>query len=291
MILKLRPVDVDLLNRTIENKILFESLFIHEKWIPPRVYDSDDRIENPIVTVTITSCKRLSLFLQTMESFMRCVDDRHLFVKEYICIDDNSSDEDRERMKRDFPFVKYVMKDERSKGHAKSMQMITQLVTTPYVFHIEDDWIFHNRVSIGDMLEIMLDQPTTLRQVCVNKNYDINSERRSKGGIEHFTRGNLRYFIHEYCNSDDFFNKYGNDVKTCCYWPHFSLQPSVIDTRIFSEIEFEETTHFEMAFAHKYTAKGWKTAFLQESNAKHIGKNAWEFDRQNAYELNDIRQY
>jgi hypothetical protein len=141
------------------------------------------------------------------------------------------------------------------------------------------------------MLEIMLDQPSTLRQVCVNKNYDIDSNRRSKGGIEHFTRGNLRYFIHEYCTLDAFKEKYGNNVMTCCYWPHFSLQPSVIDTQIFKDIQFENTAHFEMAFANNYTLKGWKTAFLQESNTKHIGKNKWEHDRQNAYELNDIRQF
>jgi hypothetical protein len=288
MIMLLRPVDTDILNRTVENKILFESMYVTEKWIPPHI--SNNNHDQPFVTVTITSCKRLPLFLQSMESFMRCVDDKSLFT-EFLCIDDNSSEEDRQKMKQEFPFIKYIMKDEQSKGHVKSMQMIAQLVTTPYIFHMEDDWLFHNRVSVSDMLEIMLDQPTTLRQVCVNKNYDVNSDRRSKGGLEHFTRGNLRYFIHEYCDPDMFYKKYGNGLMTCCYWPHFSLQPSLIDTRIFSDIEFEDTLNFEMAFAHKYAEKGWKSAFLQESNTTHIGKNTWEHDRKNAYELNDVRQY
>lgn len=295
MIMLLRPVNVELLNRTIENKILFEPMFTREKWISSHI---ENQAPVPIVTVTITSCKRLSLFLQTMESFMRCVCDKG-FIKEYICIDDNSSEEDRQQMKRDYPFVKYIMKDETTKGHVKSMQMITSLINTPYIFHLEDDWLFHNRVSISDMLEIMLDQPMILRQVCVNRNYNVNSTRRSVGGLEHFTRGNLRYFVHEHCTLDVFSEKYGRDVMSCCYWPHFSLQPSLIDASIFKEIEFEDlsnndsslSSHFEMTFARKYTNKGWKTAFSQESNTTHIGKNLWEHDRQNAYELNNVRQF
>lgn len=291
MIMSMRPVNKEMLNRTIENKILFESMYKTHKWIPSHINtEIQKKSQVPIVTVTITSCKRLSLFLQTMESFMRCVCDKG-FIKEYICVDDNSSEEDRHKMKQEYPFVKYIMKDESSKGHVKSMQMLTSLIETPYIFHLEDDWLFHNRVSLYDMLEIILDQPTTLRQVCVNKNYDVDSTRRSKGGFEHFTSGNLRYFVHEHCSLDVFSEKYGHDSMSCCYWPHFTLHPSLIDTRIFNEIEFEDSPHFEMTFARKYANKGWKTAFLQESNATHIGKNLWEHDRQNAYELNNIRQF
>ena len=198
-------------------------------------------------------------------------------------------------MRKTFPFFRFVMKNESEKGHVKSMQMITRdVVTTPFVLHLEDDWFFYNRICISDMIEILMDRPDEVKQVCINKNYDNNSEKRCKGGIEFYTAGNLRYFIHEYCTTDEekraFAIKYG-DCLTCNYWPYYSLQPSLVSSDIFRELSFEEEPHFELAFAKRYAERGWKTAFLQESNTRHIGKNIWDVEGQNAYELNNVKQF
>lgn len=284
---QLRPKCSALLERCISNKLLFEKDHEENKW----TYLPTSNKRNPVVTVTITSCKRLPLFLRTVESFIRCCVDKHL-IKEFICIDDNSSDEDRTIMMNTFPFFRYIFKGPEDRGHAKSMQMLVKEVKTPYMLHLEDDWLFFDRVSISDMIEIMRNEET-VKQVAINKNYNVIPEKRIIGGDERFTAGNLRYFLHEQCTTDqerrDFDKKHGFG-PSCNYWPHFTLQPSLIDTTIFSEIPFEQVPHFEMAFANKFVEHGFKTAFVQGVTTRHIGKNLGE-DGLNAYELNNVRQF
>lgn len=286
-IFQLRPKNSALLERAIRNKLLFEKIHENDEY----TYDSPTRDSNPQVTVTITSCLRLPLFLRTINSFMRCCVDTHL-IKEFICIDDNSSSQDRACMVNTFPFIHFIFKSQQDKGHVKSMQMLAKLVTTPYMLHLEDDWLFFDRVSISDMLEIM-GHNENIRQVAINKNYTTCPEMRVIGGDERFTAGNLRYFIHEYCVTEE--ERRAFDIKhgvgqSCNYWPNFTLQPSLIQTRIFQDIQFEDVPHFELAFAKQYTAQGFTTAFLQGVTTRHIGKNIGE-DGMNAYELNDVSQF
>lgn len=296
-IFALRPRDSNVLERAISNKLLYEKEYTEEAWkpsIPPKV----PSIAEPVVTLTITTCKRLPLFIKTMESFMRSCVDKHL-IKEFICVDDNSSEEDRKVMQEKFPFFKYIFKGPESKGHAKSMQIIArEAVKTPYIFHMEDDWLFLNPISLSDLIEILIDSNKfNVKQVCVNKNYMEVPERRIIGGAEKYTQGNLRYFIHEHVKTEDdrrkFYLKHGRG-SSCNYWPHYTLQPSLVVSEIFKEIEFEEVKHFERIFANKYEAKGWRTAFHQEINCRHIGRlirEAGQPGKKNAYELNGVEQF
>ena len=47
---------------------------------------------------SITTCKRFDLFEKTINSFIQCCKDV-LLIDKWLCIDDNSSDTDREKMK------------------------------------------------------------------------------------------------------------------------------------------------------------------------------------------------
>src|SRR5687768_17576745 len=63
------------------------------------------------ITITMTTCKRYNLFKDTVHSFINCCQDLHL-AKEWIVIDDNSSGQDRILMKTNFPFIKFIFKNE-----------------------------------------------------------------------------------------------------------------------------------------------------------------------------------
>lgn len=296
-IFALRPRDSEVLERAISNKLLYEKDYTEKAWTPTVVSKVPEAVK-PVITLTITTCKRLPLFIQTMESFMRSCVDKHL-IKEFICVDDNSSDEDRKVMRERFPFFRYIFKGPEDKGHAKSMQIITkEAVNTPYIFHMEDDWLFLNPISLSDLIEIMIESDKFgVKQVCINRNYMEVPERRIVGGEEKYTRGNLRYFIHEHAKTYEdqikFNIKYGYH-HSCSYWPHYTLQPNLVNTIIFNEIKYEEVKHFERVFANRYEAKGWKTAFHQEINCRHIGRlicEAGQPGKKNAYELNDVAQF
>lgn len=293
-ILALRPRDSEVLERAISNKLLFVKEYTEEEWtpsIPSKVPVSAE----PIVTFTITTCKRLPLFIRTMESFMRSCADKHL-IKEFICVDDNSAEKDRKIMKEKFPFFRFIFKDPADKGHAKSMRILSQEANkTPYIFHTDDDWLFLNPIYLSDLIEIMIE--SGVKQVALNRNYMELPEYRIAGGEEKYTQGNLRYFLHEHVKTVEekrrFYLKHG-PRPSCNYWPHYTLQPSLVNTVIFEELEYEEATHFERLFANRYEARGWKTAFHQEINCRHIGRlicEAGQPGKKNAYELNEVKQF
>ena len=98
----------------------------------------------PLVSFTITSCKRFDLFEQTINSFLNCVEDVHL-IDNWYCIDDNSSEEDRHKMKMLYPFFTFYLKTNEEKGHPQSMNIIRNLVKTPYLIHLEDDFKFFSK--------------------------------------------------------------------------------------------------------------------------------------------------
>jgi len=253
----------------------------------------------PLVTVTITSCKRLNLFIQTINSFMNCCTDIHLIDK-WICIDDNSAENDREKMREMYPFITFYFKSQEEKGHPKSMNMIFDLVSTPYIFHLEDDWkFFEQRNYISECMEV-IGTDTKIGQCLINKNYaETSNDYDINGGIQSITQTGLRYYIHEFCNDEEsiekFVEKYG-PCKHCAYWPHFSFRPSLIRMCVLKEIgSFSETApHFEMEYSFRYSNLGYKSAFLETVYCLHTGRltsERFSNNKPNAYELNNEIQF
>lgn len=257
---------------------------------------SNNEIYYPKVTFTITTCKRLELFIETMNSFLNCCTDIHK-ISNWICVDDNSSNEDRQKMKELYPFFQFIFKDENEKGHAKSMNIIRNIVDTPYVFHMEDDWKFFNKRNyITDCLSV-LNHQDVIGQCLINKNYaETELDIRIKGGFYNCTRNNTRYYIHEYCPDElEFKEKYGYCFN-CAYWPHYSLRPSLLKTYIWKELgKFNENTeHFELDYANRYIKKGYISAFLESIYCIHTGRLTSERNNKNilnAYQLNDVDQF
>jgi len=194
-------------------------------------------------------------------------------------------------MKEKYPFIDFIWKTPDEKGHVASMQMIVDRVTTPYLFHMEDDWQFFDGVSIlTDAIEVLEDDDQ-IGQVLLNKNYAELPENDIAGGHEKFTANNLRYFIHEHCRTDservNFSVKYPGKSH-CNYWPHFSLRPSLIRTDIFKHIKFEDIISFEQSFGWKYVNNRYCSAFLQGTRCKHIGRltsDRLSISKLNAYDL------
>jgi len=250
-----------------------------------------------LVTFTITSCKRLDLFKRTMNSFLNCCSDIEKIDK-WLCVDDNSSPEDRKKMEILYPFFTFYWKTPEEKGHPRSMNIIRDRVMTPYVFHMEDDWqFFHKKKYITECMEVL--QHPKIGQCLINKNYsETPGDVGILGGVMNRTPTGLRYFIHEYCPTNDskkeFVKKYGNGPN-CCYWPHFSFRPSLVKTSILKELGpyNEQISHFEMDYSYKYNRK-YISAFLDSIYSIHIGRLTSERNDKtipNAYELNDEAQF
>lgn len=291
-----RHGDADLLSRVHFNKKFFmQVLDKHEEARPFKPYDVS-LCKLPLVTFSVTTCRRLDLFIRTMTGFLENCLDRHL-IHRWICVDDNSSEEDRAAMKEMFPFFEFMWKTPEEKGHPESMQLIAKKVETPFLIHIEDDrMLLDKRHYIKDMIDIF-NHDGSIGQVAFNHNYMETVNDDIKGGDLEKTGNGVFYYVHEYCPTDEdkvrFFKKHGRCVS-CNYYPHFTLSPSMVRTAIFDKVAFKKEKSFEFNFGLRYVAAGFKTVFLPGFHIKHIGRLTSEmndFNKYNAYDLLDTEQF
>lgn len=266
-----------------------------------------EKVVSPHIVFTITTCKRIDLFEKTINSVLNCCTDLHL-IDEWVCVDDNSSEQDREQMRKKYPFFTFVLKDETNKGHARSMNIIRNHVLksgAQYSLHMEDDWkFFEKRDYITQALNV-LSSDNRIGQCLFNKNYaETEADVALCGGDFHTTPNGFRYYIHEMVETDEQRTAWEKKHLSiprryvhCNYWAHYSLRPSVLKTEVYEKVgEFnEQAGHFEMEYAYRYfKTHNYVSAFFEGIYCLHIGRlTSQRFDetKQNAYNLNDESQF
>ncbi len=239
---------------------------------------------NPSVILTMTSCKRLNLFQQTVNSIINNWTDLPM-VDQFIVIDDNSSVEDRVTMVEDYKFIKFIMKSLNQKGHLQSMNLIYDILKKEiptYWIHIEDDFLFfvsmpYVTLGIQGLSELY---HFNVRQIMFNRNYAETFEQINM-------TGHIPYLDNMYS-----FHNYKPGGNQCQYWPHFSFRPSIIDVEaILSLGDFtSDRTFFENDYAQKWTKNGNKTGFFNTITNIHIGRIC-NTEGENAYTLNNVAQF
>jgi len=237
------------------------------------------------IMLTITTCKRIDLFQKTVKSMLKTwtdIDD----VDYFFCVDDASSREDRDAMVNQFPFFNYYMKTSEEKGHRESMNIIWNKldeIKPEFWIHLEDDWLFfRERSYVKDSINLLAKyESQNIHQVVFNRNYGVIYEDLDRvGGID------LKdAILHEHRD--------GLVGKNCGYWPHYSLQPSMVRTKIILDLGnyTSPNVFFEQDYARKYCAAGYKTIFFPMIYSNHIGKQHWEKEGKNAYALNTTNQF
>jgi len=272
---------------------------------------SDD---GPTIIVTMTTCKRFDLFSRTVNPFLTCCTDLGR-VHRRLVVDDNSSDADREQMRKLYPFFEFILKTPEQRGHAKSMNMLRDAVCqstaapdeplADYVFHMEDDWLFLEKKPYVSLLLDVLNHEPSCGQALVNRNY---AERlhddtvRIVGGFHKSTGHEVKYVVHEHYDPEnekaDYDRVQNRTVATQgshAYWPHYSLRPGLMRTKVWQDLgPYDELhRHFEMEYAHRYRDAGFKTAFLDGIFSLHIGKltSEREEDVASAYTLNETKRF
>lgn len=253
------------------------------------------------VTVTMTACKRPDLFFPTVDSLINCCTDLIEYIHDWIVVDDNSDEKDREEMRRKYPFINFVMKTPEEKGHARSMNMLIPRIKTPYFFHLEDDWrFFIPGRFITRCLDVLEENPK-FGQCLLNKSYgeDLFYCGKIGGGYRRYTKNFQRYYIHEYLAGDalqvvhDRLQSLG--LSHSCYWPHYSLRVGLTRTRVLATVgQFNETAqHFEREYAYRYIQCKFLTTYLDNVYCTHTGRKTYERSttKLNAYDLNKERQF
>lgn len=253
-----------------------------------------------LVTLSMTTCKRIDLFKRTMNSFLNACKDIDL-IDRFLIIDDQSSDEDCTEMKELYPFIELIRKKPEDKGHPISMNMIVDMVKTTYCLHLEDDHeFFCHRNYIKPSMRIMLENDD-IRQVLFNENYaEIpNDIDRIGGGDIRKTKNGKKFKVHvHYPMGSSEYNQYMAQINkpSNTHWPHYSFRPALNKVDIWLQTgRFEKEREFERGFAYRYSSLGCKSAFLLGMHHIHIGRTSHDLkagkEVKNAYILNDTRQW
>jgi len=284
-LLGLKNITLNDNHNIIINKIIdrYRPIFTNSNQILPNLKGKKEQIR---VLFSITTCKRLDLFKKTIYSILNNWLDIDK-IDYFLCVDDNSSEEDRNEMKTLFPFFNYIIKKPEERGHRESMNIIwleLQKLKPTFWIHMEDDWMFFQKENYVTKGIQFLDKYETMRinQIVFNKTYGLMySDLDRVGGIE-LEKGLI---LHE--------KRDGLIGKNCAYWPHYSLQPSITRTKVILELGNynSENTFFERDYANNYDANNYKTAFFPSIYSLHIGKQHWETDGKNAYALNEVSQF
>jgi len=238
------------------------------------------------VFLSITTCKRLDLFKQTINSILNTWLDIDK-VNYFFCVDDNSSKKDREYMKTNYSFFDYFFKKETDKGHRSSMNIIwvkLQTIKPKYWIHLEDDWLFFKEDNyVSKSIQILENMESrNIKQILFNRNYAETYEGWNINGGVLIAPGIL-----EHIKADNIPGPH------CAYWPHYSFRPSMVLVETIMELGNYDTvnTFFERDYADNYYAKCYKSAFYNGICCQHIGKLTSDKSGTNAYTLNKLEQF
>jgi len=228
------------------------------------------------IILTFTTCKRLDLFEQTINSIINNWKDIHL-IDSWFCVDDNSSQEDRNIMKEKYPFIEFYFKDQLEKGHLSSMNIIWEkLEGYTYWVHIEDDFLFYKPFYLKEAIDGF--NEINVNQILFNRGYAETID-----DISIPCKQVKSYCIHEYLKE--------TNERNCNYWPHFSFRPSIIQVDCILKVgKFKWGGFFEMEYAKRWVAAGYTSGFLNKITNIHIGKLTKE-SGDNAYSLNGVNQF
>jgi len=126
--------------------------------------------------ISITTCKRINLFKETVYSMLNHWNDIDK-INYWFAVDDYSTQEDRNEMETLFPWIDFYMKTDQQKGYKTSMNIIWNKLyelKPQYWIHIQDDFLFYRKTNYIELaintLESEYCNNHNVKQILFNRN-------------------------------------------------------------------------------------------------------------------------
>ncbi len=200
------------------------------------------------VTICVTSCARLDLLATTLQSFRK-------FNKggTYIVSEDSTDSAVVETLKRTYPDMTILSGTERL-GLMGSIDRIYGAATTPYLFHLEDDWQFDGPVNWPAAIAL-LEARDDVANVCVRAVDEIKEKYRTRSDL--FECAGAKFQIMRRDAHPEFFG--------------WSSNPGLIKRSLYQQYApFKRMLHDQMSGLIK--KDGRTVAYLLPGVARHIGQ-------------------
>lgn len=210
------------------------------------------------VTLVVTSCGRFPLLKKTLESF----DEYNTFpIKEVIITEDSGSDAIHDIIPSHWKAHCKIIINQPKLGQTLSVDLAYSQVTTPYIFHCEDDWEFYRPNFLNDSMELLKSDSKILQVWLRSFHYDIS---------QHYNFISLGTYNRT--NNIGYYHVHNNNKKQC----GFSYNPGLRRLADYKKIApysqydlHEEGT--ESGIAEAYQQHNMFAVILENDAVTHTG--------------------
>ena len=212
------------------------------------------KTSNHDMTFVLTSCGRPDLLDRVLNSFFKY---NTYPIKDYIIVEDSIDQEIYQRLKKDWGHRINFIFNKKKKGQIKSIIDTYKLVTTPYIFHCEDDWVYTRGNFIQESLEILKSDKFIIQVWLESK--------ESASRLDIFS-----YLEQREINNIKF-------SKVICKegweWGHFSFRPGVKRLDDYQRINGYEKYKNELDISVRYKSEGFYTVIVDDPAVIDIGSD------------------
>jgi hypothetical protein len=206
------------------------------------------------ISFTITTCGRLDLLKETIDSFFLSND---YVIDEFIMSDDSLSEDNYNFLKKEFGDIFKILKNEKKYGIFKSVDNLYKNVKNEFIFHCEDDWVFDKKNNFIEKSLDILTNHSDIHQVWIRHEFD---NPHKPNPLINSTKNNTLY------KNIEVWEK---------LWGGFSLNPGLrrkSDYLNFFPNGFSEFKD-EIECSKYLISKKYKTVLLNETSCYHNGYN------------------
>lgn len=201
------------------------------------------------IDLCLTIGRRPSLLRQTLGSLLYRAN-----FKQIIAINDFRDQETNDVFKELCPTGILINLDKQI-GHHRAVDLMYSKVSSPYILHCEDDWLFTSDLMLDESIKL-LEVNKNIGSVCLRKikDFNLNEENNSKKIIQQ--HGDIKF-----CRLDG----------THEQWHGFTFNPHVTSLSQWKEFGPYSAFKKERHISRKLRSSGAFVAYLQPGSCVHIG--------------------
>lgn len=204
------------------------------------------------ITLCLTIGKRPDDLRQTLNSLLSKAQFKHI-----IAINDFADEETNLVFKECCPDGKLICLGHNI-GHHAAIDLMYSKITTPFVFHCEDDWLFDSLINLHD-ITFFLQQHPNITMICLRQLSDMN-----------FSNQDIQQFIEQ----DSPFGKLVDVKSVHAQWYGYSFNPHIATIKTWQQLQpfaqFKKERHVSRTFRKTQQ----HVLFLKHGCCHHIGFNS-----------------
>lgn len=210
--------------------------------------------KNKEITFVMTSCNRFDLLKPTLKSFLQ---HNTYPIHHYIFIEDTEKIEQLKNVIKQFPEVykkATLLHNHPKLGQIKSIDKAYSYVTTPYIFHCEEDWEFYNKGFIEKSIELLEEQPHIIN-IWLRELNDTNHHPVEKKVYSSSNGLKYHFMVTDYLGK----------------WHGFTFNPCVKRLSDYKKLGSYQNVGHEVEIGKFYKNNNYKAVIFTKGSVKHSG--------------------